>query len=435
MAKTRPLLTPTLLILLFSMVLANIGGNMYGPLLPLYVQELGANLTEVGIFFTLAMIAPLLFQILGGWFSDSIGRVQAMAIGSLAGLVGYLIFVVAPSWGWLLLAMMGLSMASSFVGPSFQALVAEQSSEETRGRVFSITQGIFMIVGIVGAPLGGFLADRFGFRPMFIVATAFYALATVIRVRMARQIRQKEEAVRKMQRPAPSLAHLKTSLQTLAAMIVSGGILTWIFISDSVNDVAFRLVENLFPIYFTDLLHLTKTELGWLGGLGSIVTMVFIFVGGWISDRFGERVGILSGSLLISLSIFLMLHAPSFSALIPIMILSGIGQGLYGPAYNALISKAVPDHLRGTAFGFFSTSLGLLSLPAPYLGTWIWQRFGPRVPFYVPAVAILALLPVIWFKFKLPQPSRNAPEGTSPVGLQASSPGQEAAHPQALSTD
>lgn len=407
MAKPRSLLSPTLLILLFSMVLANIGGNMYGPLLPLYVQELGADLTQVGIFFTLAMIVPLLFQILGGWFSDLIGRVQAMAIGSLAGLVGYLVFVIAPSWGWLLLAMTGLSMASAFVGPSFQALVAEQSSEETRGRVFSITQGVFMIVGVVGAPVGGFLADRFGFRPMFAVAAALYALATIIRVDMARRI-HREKSIQETQRPAPSLAHLKTSLQTLAAMIVSGGILTWIFISDSVNDVAFRLVENLFPIYFKDLLHLTKTELGWLGGLGAIVTMIFIFVGGWVSDKFSERVGIVSGFLLISLALFLMLHAPSFGALIPIMILSGIGQGLYGPAYNALISKALPDHLRGTAFGLFSTSLGIISLPAPYIGSLIWQRFGPRAPFYVPIIAMLALIPVIWFKFRLPNRQEKA---------------------------
>ena len=85
MKKKSPLLTKTLVILLISMITANIGGQMYGPLLPLYVQSLGADIGQIGLFFTLAMIAPLLFQILGGWLSDSIGRVQAMAIGSIAG--------------------------------------------------------------------------------------------------------------------------------------------------------------------------------------------------------------------------------------------------------------------------------------------------------------------------------------------------------------
>lgn len=415
MSKKRSLLSPTLLILLFSMVVANIGGNMYGPLLPLYVQELGADLSHVGLFFTLASIAPLLFQILGGWLSDSIGRVQAMAIGSLAGLLGYLVFVAAPSWGWLLLAMTGLAMASSFVGPSFQALVAEQSTEETRGRVFSITQGVFMIVGVIGAPLGGFLADRLGFRWMFAVAAGLYGLATLIRVSMARRIRAQEAEERKEPRPAPSFAHLKTSLKTLLALMVGGGIVTWIFLSDGVSDVTFSLVGNLFPIYMNDIIGISKTELGLLSGLASVVTMALIVVGGWISDKAGERLGIVLGNLLIGSAIVVMLNVRSFAGLIPAWLLLGIGQALAGPAYNALISKAVPNHLRGTAFGFFSTSLGVISLPAPSIGTWMWQRFGPRVPFYVPVAAMFAMLPVIWFKFKLPRSSGNAQPAEGPA--------------------
>lgn len=415
MTRKPRLLSTTLLVLLFGMVVANIGGNMYGPLLPLYVQELGADLSQVGVFFTLAMIAPLLFQILGGWLSDSIGRVQAMAIGSLAGLLGYGVFVVAPSWGWLLLAMTGLAMASSFVGPSFQALVAEQSSEETRGRVFSITQGVFMIVGVIGAPLGGLLADRLGFRWMFAVAAGLYGLATFLRVFMARRICQQEAATQQTPRPSPSLNHLKTSLKALIALIVSGGIVTWIFISDGVSDVAFNLVGNLFPIYMNEIIGISKTQMGVLSGMASVVTMVFIVFGGWLSDKAGERVGIVLGNLFIAAAIFVMLNVHSFAELTPAWISLGVGQALAGPAYNSLISKAVPNHLRGTAFGFFSTSLGVISLPAPYIGTWLWQRFEPRLPFYVPLIAMLAMLPVIWFKFKLPQMNGLAPQAEEPT--------------------
>jgi len=44
----------------------------------------------------------------------------------------------------------GLSVATSFVGPSFQALVAEESPEEARGRVFGLVQGVFLVVGVIG---------------------------------------------------------------------------------------------------------------------------------------------------------------------------------------------------------------------------------------------------------------------------------------------
>lgn len=415
MGKKPPLLTRTLGILLVSMIAANIGGNMYGPLLPLYVQKLGANISQIGIFFTLSMIAPLLFQILGGWLSDSIGRVQAMAIGSIAGVIGYVTFTVSPSWGWLILGMAGLAMASSFVGPSFQALVAEQSTEETRGRVFGITQTAFLLVGVIGGPLGGFIADKYGFRPMFTIATSLYVIATIIRLFMARKIRKEEkgeEAEVKIKRAAPSFSGLKKSLVTLVGLMVGGGIVTWIFLSDGVNDISFSMVGNLFPVYLNNISHISMTQLGILQSIASLVTMAFMMLGGMLSDKVGERVGIVLGNLFVAGALFTMVSFSTFAMVVVAFVLLGIGQALAGPAYNALISKVVPDNLRGTAFGFFSTSLGILSLPAPYIGTFLWEKFNPRVPFYVPMVAVLLTLPVIWFKFKLPK-TKNAAQGPS----------------------
>lgn len=426
MKNTTPLLSRTLIILLISMIAANIGGNMYGPLLPLYVQSLGADISQIGMFFTLSMIAPLLFQILGGWLSDALGRVQAMAIGSIAGSIGYVIFTISPSWGWLLLGMTGLAMASSFVGPSFQALVAEQSTEATRGRVFGITQTAFLLVGVIGGPLGGFIADTYGFRLMFVVATGLYLVATVIRLSMARKIRNEEKPEDKEKRAAPSFAGLKKSLVTLAGLIVGGGIITWIFLSDGVNDVSFSLVGNLFPLYLNNISGISMTQLGFLQSISSLVTMGFMMLGGMLSDKAGERVGIVLGNIFVAGALFVMVNFNAFAMVVVAFVLLGIGQGLSGPAYNALISKVVPDNLRGTAFGFFSTSLGVISLPAPYIGTALWEKFNPKTPFYVPMIGVLLTLPVIWIKFKLPKaPEKNQPslglEGGDTANLQPAS--------------
>lgn len=413
--KKAPLLTNTLMVLLFSMIVANIGGQMYGPILPLYVQELGADMNQIGIFFTLSMVAPLLFQILGGWLSDAIGRAQAIAIGSLAGLGGYIVFALAPSWGWLLLAMVGLSMAGSFVGPSFQALVAEESPEASRGKVYGIVQGLFLIVGVIGAPLGGYLADNYGFRLMFIVATLLYGTATVIRILMARKIRQEQTAPTEK----PSFAHLKTSMASIFGLLTAGGLVTWIFISDGVSDVTFSMVGNLFPLYLNNIAGISMTELGILGAVASVASMVFMVVGGALSDKYGERVGIVLGNVLIGGAIFVMLNVQTFALFTIAWVLLGVGQALTGPAYSSLISKAVPQKLRGTAFGLFSTSLGLISLPAPYIGVLLWETFNPKVPFYVPLVAMMLMLPVIWLKFRLPK----APDAEEPVPVVAASEG------------
>ena len=64
--KTEPYITKTLLLFLLAMILANIGGEMYGMLLPLYLKELNATVVQIGLFFTISQVIPLVVQILGG---------------------------------------------------------------------------------------------------------------------------------------------------------------------------------------------------------------------------------------------------------------------------------------------------------------------------------------------------------------------------------
>jgi MFS family permease len=102
---------------------------MYGALLPLYLKDLNANVVQVGLFFTLSQIVPLALQILGGWLSDSLGRLRSIAMGSVAGVVSYAGLILAPTWQWVLI---GESLPPSLAPgwASFSAFIAEQSAEE-----------------------------------------------------------------------------------------------------------------------------------------------------------------------------------------------------------------------------------------------------------------------------------------------------------------
>ena len=103
-SKKTPLLTPLLLLFMLAMILANLGGNMYGPLEALYLQNLGASIGQIGLFYTLSQIIPLVLQILGGWVSDSLGRLRAIAIGSVVGVFTYVPLILATRWEWVLSA-------------------------------------------------------------------------------------------------------------------------------------------------------------------------------------------------------------------------------------------------------------------------------------------------------------------------------------------
>jgi MFS family permease len=396
--KNAGLLNRPLKIFVGTMILANIASGMQRPLLPLYLQSLGADINQVGLFFTLAAVAPLAFQILGGWLSDSIGRLQAVAIGSLAGMVSYIVILVAPTWHWLLIAVAAMAMASSFVAPSFQAFIAEQAKEENLGRVYGLTEGLFMVVGIIGPPLGGYLSDKFNFRVMFLVAALLYGSATVIRLIMARGARRSVPETGEK----PSFKGLKASLLAMVGLLLGGGVITWIFISDGVRDIAYNMSFQFEPLYLQNEMGLTNSQIGLLSSFAALTTMMFMTAAGWLSDKKGERVGIVGGFAIIALGLGIFLSSRTFAGFAVAWVMYGLGYALIGPAYNSLISKSVPNKLRGTAFGLFSTSIGVLALPAPLVGSALWNRFSPRAPFLVPLVATVLLLPVMWVKFKLP---------------------------------
>ncbi len=399
--RKQRLLSPLMLWFMGTMILANIAAQMIIPLESLYVQELGASVEQVGLFFTVAAIAPLCLQVFGGWLSDSIGRLQVIAVGSVSGAVAYLFYILAPSWIWLLPSSILTAMATAFVAPSFQAFVAEESSEGMRGRVYGVTSTMFMVVSIVGPILGGVVAQGISFRVMYTVAGGLYLTAAIIRVGMARYANRKRRDSGKAAEK-PSLGGFRRSLVAVFGLLIGGGVVTWIFISDGVRDVAFSLVGRLMPLYLENEMGLNLLQISALQSITAVVAMAFMSPAGWLSDKKGERVGIVGGFGLISMGWYLFLVGTSFWHFVLSRVVVGVGWALIDPAYSSLISKAVPDKLRGTAFGLFSTSLGLISLPAPWIGAWLWESVSPIFPFYVPLVAMVAMLPVMWFKFKLP---------------------------------
>jgi MFS family permease len=396
--KKKPLLSGLLILFLAAMVFANIGGNMYGPLMPLYLKDLDASITQIGLFFTLSQIVPLALQILGGWVSDTLGRLRAIAIGSVFGVIGFIPLVLADTWEWLLLAVAIGAVARSLVGPSFDAFIAEHSSEENRGKVFGISQAIFMIVSVLGPPLGGWLAGVYGFKLMLLVAGIFYFVATIMRLGMAREAAKTASA----KTDKLTFAGLKTNLGAMIGLIFSGGLITWMLVIDGLRDISFQFSENLFPVYMQEIGGLSLQQIGWVMSFFGLAMMLTTIPGGWLSDKAGERVGIALGMVLMSSALFVLVNIPAGNQWMYFLGwgMAGMGAGVSGPAYQSLISKAVPQKNRGMAFGLFSTSLGLVSLPAPWIGAQMWDRVGPTFPFTITAGVILLSVIPIWLKFK-----------------------------------
>jgi len=402
--RKQPLLSKLLWFFLIAMILANVAAQMYSSFVPLYLKSLGASVAQIGLFFTLFQIIPLVLQILGGWISDSLGRLRSIAIGSSIGIISYFGLFWAPSWQWVFLGQSLNAITTSLVSPSFGAFIAEESSKENRAKVYGITQSIYLSVLVIGPPIGGWLVDQFSFKFMLLIASLIYTCATILRIIMARQASKRERA---SSSGKLSLDSLKENLGSMLTLLLSGGLVTWLLITDEVRDIAFSLTGTDFPIYIEEVGGLTTTQIGLLTSLTGIASMVINIPAGWLADKKGERLNIILGFVAQFIALMIFIRTETFWGYVGVFVMFGVGSGIMQPAYQSLLSKAIPKKLRGTGFGLIHSSLGVFSLPAPYIGGYLYQNISPILPFRITAwVSLLAVIPA-WLKFKLPKPQEE----------------------------
>jgi MFS family permease len=374
-------------ILLGSMILANIGGRVFQPFLPLYVLALGGNVAQVGIFFTVDTALTALIRPFGGWISDSIGRLQSVGLGTLFGLTGFVGYALSPSWEWLLVASVAMAIGRALVGPTFSAYTAESATEGRMGQTFGLVNGLFSIVDIIGPALGGWIVKLYGLHSIFWVGVGFFGMASALRVAIA--IRQPYHWGQ------VKASKLKTAFRGWWVMLVGGGLLTWLFIDDSLFVFGSQLYQNLQTILM-DHNGYSEDQIGLLFSLFAVIYSLTTFAASRLADRF-NTVGVLFlGDFIQGMALLFLINSQGPYRFPGYFILSGIGCGIADPALNTILFKSSPKDQLGLTFGLFRSAISLLSMPAPYLGSLLWENISPETPFLIGAIFIFIGVTLIW---------------------------------------
>jgi MFS family permease len=382
--------------------------------IPVYLRELGAGITDIGLFFTVSMIFPILVRVFGGWLADVIGQLRVIFLGSLTGVLTFAVYAIAPTWQAALLgpALLAITMALTF--PAFYSYIAEQSREGARGRAFGLSQMVRNLAWVISPPLGGLIGQSFGYRRMFVVASATFGLAAVIFLilnRTGSELKLREQ---------PRLASLRASLSQLAGLVLAGGLISWLLLGDAIRDVGVKLSFDLMPVYLSDVGGVSKQGLGLLDGIYGLVLLAASYPAGWLVDRTNERRGLLLGAGMVALSRLVFPFAPAYWGFAVSWGFLAIGDALIEPAGVSLISRAVPSSLRGLTFGVLVTSLGIFSLPAPWLGSQAWSHLSPRAPFLLSAAVVGLVAIPVWFKLEATRRAQEAP--TAPIATRPKPP-------------
>jgi MFS family permease len=382
-------------VLLLSVVslFTDLSSEMVYPVVPLFLADtLGVPASIIGIIEGFAEATASIFKWVSGVLSDRLGRRKPFCLAGygLAALTKPLL-ATAYSWPMVLCARVLDRFGKGLRGSPRDALIADSTPPELRGRAFGFHRSGDSI-GAVGGPLLAVLllfVLHGNYRTIFLIAFIPGLLSTFLILPVRDRV---TPAVR---RTFFSLAVARNN-QSLRRFLL----ITLLFAVGNSSDMFLILrAKQLGAGSMTTILLFTFCNL---------LNVLSSFPAGNLSDRFGRK-GILALGFFLFSGIYLAFG--TVTSVWPLWILFGaygVYLGLTDGVSKALVVDLAPSQQRGSALGLQAAIAGIAALPASMIAGMLWQKISPGAALMYGAVmsAIAGILMLLFnVKRGIPGPS------------------------------
>ncbi|WP_151736441.1 MFS transporter ['Paenibacillus yunnanensis' Narsing Rao et al. 2020] len=161
-----------------------------------------------------------------------------------------------------------------------------------------------------------------------------------------------------------------------------------------------RFVINYGIVQISDEFQLNASANGLILSIFFLGYAIMQIPGGWLSDRFGEKIILFISIVGFSLFTGLTGLAWSVTALLIIRFLFGIAEGSFFPAGSKLISTSIEENRRSRAMSIFLSALTVAGVAAPILTTLFLVQLGWRTMFIIIGGCGLCIAVLYWFALK-----------------------------------
>ncbi|MEC9341723.1 MAG: MFS transporter [Pseudomonadota bacterium] len=145
-----------------------LNSTMIGVALPLIGAQLQATPTDTTqALMASYLIATIVLQTPGGKLGDLWGRKRALYAGQLLFITGALVGSLAPTLLGLTAARLVMAAGGALLLPAALATLRNLVAPQQRGRMFGILGAAMGASAALGPPLGGWLAEAFGWEAVF----------------------------------------------------------------------------------------------------------------------------------------------------------------------------------------------------------------------------------------------------------------------------
>jgi MFS family permease len=264
-------------ILFGAQILWGVGFGLFATLSPLFLQELGATPTDIGLVFGVGNIVAAMSFLPVGLAADRWGGKPLMVGTWIASTVGAATFLLLGDWHGAFIGSI-LYWVGSAAFPLLSAHLASTTRPQRLGSELGIVYGAFFLGTIFASPFAGGVAAAVGLRAAIGVGVVAYVISTLLTLRLAHIPPAK---------PTDS-PPLPRSFWTLLAVTPLAALISVI-------------VNPLFPVYVRNVAGVPLEQVGFFVSLVALGSALSSAVNGRLADRFGPLPTIVGAGAVLTL--------------------------------------------------------------------------------------------------------------------------------------
>jgi MFS family permease len=352
-------------VMLLAAFLIALGFGLVAPVLPQFATTFDVGATAAAVIVSIFAFMRLLFAPAGGALIGRLGERRVYVTGVLIVAASTAACAFAQDY-WQLLVFRGLGGAGSVMFTvAAMALLVKLSPPESRGRVSGAYASAFLLGGVCGPVVGGFLA-AYGLRVPFLA----YAFALLVAAGVVATQLHKVEGTNAAQVDVTVPMPLREALADSAyrASLASSFTNGW---------ATFGVRMATVPLFAVAALGAGPEAAGWALAVFAAGNAVALTFSGRLADSFGRRPMMLAGLLVTATSTAAIGFTATLPAFLAASAVSGFGSGLLGPAQQAAVADVLGrGRAGGRVLAAFQMTADTGAIVGPVLAGMLADRLG-----------------------------------------------------------